>query len=364
MEKIKVAIVIPYFGVGGAEKMAAQLAAGVDQELYTVEVFCIYGEPLGNHLEQMVQGSGVKIHFIGKKLGFSVSAMVRLYRELEAFDPDVVHTHQYACVYAFPWPLLHGKNFLHTFHTLPQVENKRLVRRLLTKYLVGRKKMTPVSISKAIQQMVADYYGLSPEEVPMVNNPVTVSCFAPTTGVDDGVFRFVTAGRFSKEKNQAMMYRAFAAFLEKGYDARLVMLGKGAEEENLKALAETLGISDRIDYPGFVPNVEDYLTNADVFLLSSNYEALPLAVLEAMAAGLPVISTNVGGVCDIVTDNGILIPAGDMDAMVQAMEKLYLNGDVRAQMAAASAKNVRTFDVTNTVAGYCALYSRSAEQKK
>ena len=160
------------------------------------------------------------------------------------------------------------------------------------------------------------------------------------------------------------MYRAFVAFLEKGYDARLVMLGKGAEEENLKALAETLGISDRIDYPGFVPNVEDYLANADVFLLSSNYEALPLAVLEAMAAGLPVITTDVGGVCDIVTDNGILLPAGDMDAMVRAMEKLYLNEDVRAQMAAASAKNVRAFDVSNTVDGYCALYSRSVEQKK
>ena len=364
MKKIKVAIVIPYFGSGGAEKMAAQLAAGMDQELYTVEVFCIYGAPLGNHLEQMVQERGVKIHFIGKKLGFSVSAMVRLYRELEAFEPDVVHTHQYACVYAFPWPLLRRKTFLHTFHTLPQVENKRLLRRLLTKYLIGRKKMTPVSISKANQQMVADYYGIATEEVPMVYNPVTVSRFVSKAGTDDGVFRFITAGRFSKEKNQAMMYRAFGAFLEKGHDARLVMLGKGAEEENLKALADTLGISDRIDYPGFVPNVEDYLANADVFLLSSDYEALPLAVLEAMAAGLPVITTNVGGVCDIVTDNGILLPAGDVDAMVQAMEKLYLDGDVRAQMAAASAKNVRAFDVSNTVAGYGTLYNRYAEQKK
>ena len=116
-----------------------------------------------------------------------------------------------------------------------------------------------------------------------------------------------------------MMYRAFAAFLKKGYDARLVMLGKGEEEEKLKELACELGISDRIDYPGFVPNVEDYLADADVFLLSSDYEALPLAVLEAMAAGLPIVATDVGGVCDIVTDNGILIPAGDLDAMVQAM---------------------------------------------
>ena len=107
-------------------------------------------------------------------------------------------------------------------------------------------------------------------------------------------------------------------------------------------------------------NVEDYLANADVFLLSSDYEALPLALLEAMAAGLPIVATDVGGVRDIVTDNGILIPAGDTAAMVQAMEDLYLKQDVRARMAVASKHNARAYDVSNTVAGYSELYRRFA----
>ena len=360
MKKIKVAIVLPYFGSGGADKMVAQLAAGMDGRNYHVEVFCVYGEPQDNHLEKMVQNSGVYIHFIRKKKGFSVSAMVRLYQKLKTFDPDVVHTHLYACLYAFPWPLLRRKPFLHTFHLPPELENRRFLRRIISKVLIGMKVMSPVAISHQNQKFLAQYYGLPETAISVVCNPVELAKFDNLKPRTNDGFTFITAGRFSAQKNQKLMLRAFAEFLGKGHDANLVMLGKGEEEENLKALARELGISERINFAGFVVNVEDYLNNADVFLLSSDFEALPLALLEAMAAGLPIISTDVGGVRDIVTDNGLLTSAGELTGMVQAMEKLYLDRELRLEMAGASRKNVRAYDVTNTVAGYSELYRRSA----
>ena len=358
MKKIKVAIILPYFGPGGAENTVAQLAAGLDRERFDVKVFCIYGQPLHNHMEEMVMSAGVPLQFIGKKRGFSIKAIIKLFRALDAFGPDLIHTHQYACLYACPWPVVRKKPFFHTLHTLPQIENKRALRRIVTKYLVGRGVMTPVAISKSNQRMVADYYGLPLAHVAMVHNPVDVKRFTSGEKKNDGHFRFITAGRFSPEKNQQMMYRAFAAFLEKGHDARLLMLGRGAEEENLKALAEELKISDRIDYAGFVPNVEDYLKTADIFLLSSHYEAQPLCVLEAMASGLPVISTDVGGVADIVTDNGILVAPGDVKAMAEAMERLYLDEDLRHTMSCMSASHAANFDISNTINGYAQLYAR------
>ena len=363
MKKIKVAIVLPYFGGGGAEKMAAQLAAGMDREAFDVEVFCVYGEPLGNHLEQMVQEKGIRIHFIRKKRGFSLRAIRQLYRKLGAFGPQVIHTHQYACLYACAWPFLHRVPFLHTFHLPPELENRRFLRRVTSKLLIGGKVMTPVAISHQNQKFLSSYYGLPEEKIPVVYNPVELAKFDSPKERTESEFTFITAGRFTAQKNHKMMYRAFASFLEKGYDARLMMLGKGEEEENLKELARELGISHRIDYAGFVANVEDYLTNADVFLLSSDYEALPLALLEAMAAGLPIVATDVGGVRDIVTDNGVLIKAGDTDAMVQAMEELYLKKELRQRMAEASKTNVRAYDVSNTVAGYAQLYRRCAGRK-
>lgn len=361
--KVRVAIVLPYFGPGGADKMVFQLANGLNVEKFETEVFCVYGQPQGNFMEQVLKAQGVRIHYIGKKLGPSLGAVRRLFRELDSFSPDVVHTHMYACVYAALWPVVRKKPFLHTFHTLPEIENNRLIRRLLTKYLVTKRKMISVAISKANQKMVADYYGISLEDVHLVHNPVDVKRFSSGIGKDDGVFRFITVGRFSPEKNQQMMYRAFASFLERGYEARLIMLGKGEEEDNLKALAEELKISEKIDYAGYVENVEDYLKTAYVFLLSSHYEAQPLCVLEAMAAGLPIISTEVGGIGDIVTDNGILVPPGDAKTMTQAMERLYLDSALRRKMSGCSASNAAAFDVSNTIAGYSELYRRYAGKK-
>lgn len=364
MEKVKVAIVLPYFGPGGADKMVAQLAGGMNPETFHTEVFCVYGEPLGNHMEQQLQRKGVTIHYIRKGLGFSASAIVRLFNALDAFCPDVVHTHLYACLYTFPWPFLRRKPFLHTFHLPPELENQRFLRRIIAKFLIGMKVMRPVAISHQNQQFLSKYYSLSKTEIPVVYNPVELAKFDDLEPRTNEVFTFITAGRFSAQKNQRIMLCAFAEFLKKGHDAKLIMLGKGEEEENLKALSEELEISGRIDFAGFVVNVEDYLTNADVFLLSSDYEALPLALLEAMAAGLPIISTDVGGVRDIVTDNGLLIAAGDTLAMVQAMEELYLNQEVRECMAAASLSNVRAYDVSNTVAGYSELYRWYADRNK
>lgn len=364
MDRIKVAIILPYFGTGGAEKMVAQLAANMDTTEFDVKVFCILGGPLDNHLEKIVAENGVAIQFIGKKLGFSFSAIFKLFGALDAFNPDVVHTHQYACLYTFLWPALRRKPFLHTFHLPPELENRRLIRRIISKILIWLKIMSPVAISHENRKFLSRYYGLPEPVIPVVYNPVELSRFEGLTPEKDSDFTFITAGRFSAQKNHKLMLLAFSEFLNKGYDAKLVLLGKGEEENSLKILVQDLGINDRVCFPGFVVNVEEYLTNADVFLLSSDYEALPLALLEAMAAGLPIISTDVGGVRDIVTNNGILFRAKDLAGMIQAMEKLYLENELREQMAAASSKNVHSYDVSNTVSGYSQLYRHYASIKQ
>lgn len=336
--------------------MVSQLACALEVEGIDREVFCIYGQPQENHLEQALRERNIPIHFIGKKKGPSLSALWCLFRELDSFGPDLIHTHLYACVYAAAWPVVRRKPMLHTFHTLPEVENRRLFRRVLTRFLIRHGKMFPVAISRENRRLVAAFYGLAEESVPVVHNPVELHRFSGRTSAPSDTFRFITAGRFSAVKNQQLLLRAFAAFLEKGYDARLVMLGKGEQEKSLRNLAQSLGIGSRISYPGFVANVEEYFAEADIFVLSSHYEAQPLSVLEAMAAGLPVISTDVGGVKDIVTDNGLLVPAGDVEAMTEAMERLYLDKALYELCSANARQNALAYDIANTASGYEALY--------
>lgn len=95
------------------------------------------------------------------------------------------------------------------------------------------------------------------------------------------------------------------------------MVGDGELKQNIEYRIKKYNIDDKVVLVGNVSNVNYYLSNADIFVLSSDYEGLPLSILEAMASGLPIISTNVGGVADIVTNNGILVSAKDKVGLVK-----------------------------------------------
>ena len=155
--KPRVAVVLPYFGKGGAETMVSRLVSHLNLEVVEAEVICTYGERLDNELERVITSHGVPIRYIGKKKGFSLDALFRLGKELSAFQPTVVHTHLSACAYCAPWVLTHKAKMLHTVHNTPKhelIRPKRMVMRLMYKL----KKAVPVAISREIQSMmIADY---------------------------------------------------------------------------------------------------------------------------------------------------------------------------------------------------------------
>ena len=114
---------------------------------------------------------------------------------------------------------------------------------------------------------------------------------------------------------------------------------------------------------GNVSNVNYYLSNADIFVLSSDYEGLPLSILEAMASGLPIISTNVGGVADIVTNNGILVSAKDKVGLVKAMKELASNHKLRYELGCNSLCNSQKYDSQEFIKQYENLYLKYACQE-
>ena len=131
----------------------------------------------------------------------------------------------------------------------------------------------------------------------------------------------LSVGRLNKEKNYESLLRAFARLRQKKA-ARLVILGDGAEKEALAGLAFELGIAGDVDLHGFVGNPYAYMANADLFVLSSHYEALPTVLIEAMACGCPVVAVDCpGGVREILDHGryGRLTPVGDEDALADAM---------------------------------------------
>lgn len=164
-----------------------------------------------------------------------------------------------------------------------------------------------VCVSEASRRRMEDYFGVRPERTVVIHNGIDVAawrnlrsparCALPHTG---GWPCITNISRLAQEKDQANLLRAMALILEQYPGARLKLVGSGPLEAELRALAGELGLAASVDFVGEVSDVKPVLAQTDVFVLCSTTEGLPMSLLEAMAAGIPVVATNVGGMPSLV----------------------------------------------------------------
>ena len=168
----------------------------------------------------------------------------------------------------------------------------------------------------------------------------------------------VHVSNFRPVKRTDDVVRIFAKVNE-GLPARLLMVGEGPERPNALALAHELGVAERIAFVGSFPRIETMLALADLFLLPSSQESFGLAALEAMASGMPVVATRIGGIPEVVEDgvSGSLHPLGAVDAMADAAITLLRDDGLRARFGAAARERARaTFDEASITARYLDCY--------
>lgn len=164
----------------------------------------------------------------------------------------------------------------------------------------------------------------------------------------DDDFVLVYPAEFSKRKNQAMLIRAMRMLPE---NVKLILPGTGAHFEECRALAENLGVSDRVLFPGYVKDIFALLKRADVAVSSSRSEGLPFNIMEAMLSVLPVIASRVKGHTDLVEDgvNGYLYEYDNEQAFSQAVEKLVLDRGLARAMGYAGKEKVKQFELENVL---------------
>lgn len=172
-------------------------------------------------------------------------------------------------------------------------------------------------------------------------------------------FTFGAIGRFSGEKNFAAALAALALLQERGVDAGLLLMGEGPLRPDLEALAGRLGLTDRVMMPGYVREAGRHLPLLGAFVLSSTTEGMPISILEAMAAGTPIVSTRVGEVPEMLDDGraGLLVPPGDTAELARAMERLAGDAALRQQLAAvASRRQAARYSAEGMARAYLGLY--------
>ena len=170
----------------------------------------------------------------------------------------------------------------------------------------------------------------------------------------------VSAARFEPQKNPLGLIAAFARALPRLPASHLIMAGEGSLLGECQALAARLGVSDRVYFPGLCRDVAQLLSACDIFALASDWEGVPVAVIEAMAARLPVVATAVGGVAELVEADvtGILAPPGDAEALAGAMVDLAGDPERRRSMGERGRLRAERFDASVMVASYARLFER------
>jgi glycosyltransferase involved in cell wall biosynthesis len=185
---------------------------------------------------------------------------------------------------------------------------------------------------------IAAGWGLDPSRIEVLVNPAPAPRSIEPAALDGGTLVFV--GRLTSQKDLPVALRALAAVEE----ARLVIVGDGPERASLEQLSRELELDGRVEFRGARTRDEVLATlaGAHAALLSSAWENLPHAAVEALSVGTPVVSTSVGGVPEVVRDgeNGLLVPPGDVDALAGAIRRIVGDAELRARLAAAARPSV------------------------
>lgn len=202
------------------------------------------------------------------------------------------------------------------------------------------------AVSHAARELLIDEYGLPRKRVGVIANGVDAEKFhppaAPRTEKNSSRLIIAAVGRFFPIKNFPMLMRAVRRLLDQNLDVELRLAGDGPIEASLLQARAELRLEDRVIMPGYVENMTEFFHQADVFALSSDNEANPNALLEAMATGLPAVSTDVGGAREVLDRGrcGLLVQAGDDRAMAEALASLARDPGLRDRLGAAAREHV------------------------
>lgn len=357
--------VLANLGAGGAERMAVHILLGLDRRRFEPAVVA-YSARYGSDLEQHLDRAGVKTWFLGKGPGFDPRTYYHLHRVFKEFHPDIVHTHVHVMRYAFP-SLMYFKPrvMVHTVHNIAECEIEPRARWL--QHLAYRRGVIPVAVAREVAATVEHVYGIGncrvvwnciPTELygsPQVPREV----WRAKQGFLEDDILFICVARFATQKNHALMISAFARGPAANPKAHLVLAGQGVLRAELQVHVNELGLTNRVHFLGLRRDIPDVLGAADIFVLSSDYEGNPLSVIEAMAAGLPVVSTAVGGVPELLQNGkeGFIVQPGRVEEFSEAMVTLLNDSTLRRTMGTAAAVRAReNFDVSAMVRAYEELY--------
>lgn len=353
MTALRVAQVTLGLDVGGQERLLVEMARHRDLARFDWTVIALGAR--GTLADQM-EALGVRVVALESPGGFRPGLWRRLAKMFHVEHYDVVHTHD-------DRPLLYGMpaawwagvpRRIHTHHhgRLDHVTwRQRLLMRLASRYAQRFVCVSQDSARYMVEQ------GVATERVSTLWNGIDLTRFTYQGPCDNGPI--VTVARLSPEKDIANLLQAAARVAAQFPELRFEVAGDGPCRADLQRLTQELHLTERVIFHGEVRDIPALLARARLFVLPSQSEGISLTLLEAMACGLPIVTTAVGGNPEVVEAGatGLLVPARDSAALARAIRNVISDPDVSRQMGFAGRQRVENcFDIRKMMAQYEAMY--------
>ncbi len=346
--------------VGGQEKLLVEFARHSDRARFDLRFISLGSR---GRLADDIEALGWPVTALCAPSGLRPRLIVKLALLFRRWEPAVDHTHDHRSLfYAVPAArLTRAPRVVHTCHgrdvraTRRQVATARQLSRLVDWY---------VCVSQEVKAQCREQ-GITGPRVSTILNGIDLDRFPYNGPRADGPV--VTVARLSLEKDVANLVRATAIAARGGDDLRVEVGGGGSCLDDLKNLAAELGVAERVTFLGEVRDVPALLGRARMFVLPSLSEGIPLTVLEAMAQGLPVVATRVGGLPEVVDHGvtGLLVPPADPAALAGAMVEIWTDPDRCNRMGRVGRQCAEErFDVRRMLAEYEALYRGETESDR
>ena len=385
---LRVLRVIARLNVGGPARHVTLLDAGLRARGFdTLLAFGAIG-PGEASLESLIEDTGipaVRIRDLGRRVSplSDIRALASLVRLIFRFRPDVVHTHTAkagtlgrlaAALYNATRPRAQRCLVVHTFHghvlhgyfshwTSVAV---RAVERALARLTDGVLVLSPRQ-----QHDIVDRFRVAPRKrvqvVPLGLDLATLLALPHASAGDRAPVVFGYVGRFVPIKNLPLLLESFAAAHAEAPGTRLLLAGDGESRRDAEGWVASRGLQDAVQFVGWQHDLAALYRSIDVLVLTSLNEGTPVAAIEAMAAAVPVISTDVGGVGDVVLDErtGLLAPSGAADQLSRAMLRLARSAEERSRLGLAGRQMVAArFTAERLVSDMSDIYRRELARKR
>jgi glycosyltransferase involved in cell wall biosynthesis len=356
---LRILVVAKGLGRGGTERLLTSGLAHLDATRFQAEV--AYVLPWKDALVAEVRARDVPVHCLGAGRAGRLAWPWRLLRLVAHGHFDIVHTHMPApAVVARIACMLGGPAVVHTEHNV--WERYRPATRWANAATYHRNAAV-LAVSKGVAESIR-LRRRRPRAAPAVEvlihgiDDATVRRGAAARangrrllGLDDGGLVIGTVGNFTAKKDQRALLDATELLVHRYPGIRLVIVGSGPLEDSLRGHADRLGLGGTVVWTGSRDDVPDLLPALDVFVLSSRHEGLSIALIEALAAGVPCVATDVGGIPEVVEDEvqGILVPPGQPRALAAAIDRLLADPALRQRLGEQAILRAGRFQLSTAV---------------